>query len=294
MSPQMESRLKHILFATDFSPRSDRAGRRALLLAKQFGARMTLVHVIDDDQPNRLVKKARAEASKVLDEMRQTFVDVDGIDCVTSLTMGEAFAGTLSVCADVGADVIVIGPHRRQILKDVFTGTTAERIIRQSVRPVLMVNGTPAGPYRSILVASDMSDCSLAALRACREFKLGDVAAITVAHVFDAPARGHMRRVSLTDDDIANYIAEEEQRAEGELSEFLRSQSFTPDSVKLRAGEAPVAIEIRNMAKDCAADLIIVGTRGRTGLSKVLLGSVAEDLLRISDRDVLAAPPQRE
>jgi len=152
--------LTHILFATDFSPRSDRAGRRALLLVKQFEARLTLIHVVDDDQPNRLLKSARAEALSVLDEMRQTFREVDGVDCETSLAVGEAFAGTLSVCADVGADMIVIGPHRRQILKDVFTGTTAERIIRQSVRPVLMVNGTPAGTYRNILVATDMSACS--------------------------------------------------------------------------------------------------------------------------------------
>lgn len=201
--------MNHILFATDFSPRSDRAGRRALLLAKQFGARVTLVHVVDDDQPNRLVKRARAEASRVLEEMRQTFVEVDGIDCETSLAVGEAFAGTLSVCADVGADMIVIGPHRRQVLKDVFTGTTAERIIRKGVQPVLMVNGTPAGQYRNVLVATDMSEHSLAALRSCRELGLGEVAAVIVAHVFDAPAKSYMHRASLVDEDIADYVSEE-------------------------------------------------------------------------------------
>jgi nucleotide-binding universal stress UspA family protein len=284
--------LKHILFATDFSPRSDRAGRRVLILAKQFEARLTLVHVVDDDQPNRLVKRAQAEASNLLNEMRQTIVEVDSIDCETSIALGEAFAGTLDVCAETDADMIAIGPHRRQILKDVFTGTTAERIIRNTVRPVLMVNAVPAGPYRHILVAVDMSECSAAAIHACIRFKFGEMAGITAAHIFDTPATGHMRRASLDDDEIADHISEEKQRANGKLKEFLRNQSFTTDNVVLRPAEAPTAVEILNIAEDCAADLIVIGTRGRTGLSKVLLGSVAEELLRIADRDVLTVPPQ--
>ena len=61
--------MQRILVATDFSTRSDRALRRGTLLAKQFGCDVTLVHVIDDDQPLRTVEAERREATALLDEV---------------------------------------------------------------------------------------------------------------------------------------------------------------------------------------------------------------------------------
>lgn len=61
--------MKTIMVATDFSERSDRALRRATLLARQFEATMLLVHVVDDDQPRRIVDAERDEATKLLRQM---------------------------------------------------------------------------------------------------------------------------------------------------------------------------------------------------------------------------------
>jgi nucleotide-binding universal stress UspA family protein len=284
--------LKRILFATDFSPRSDRAGRRAALLARQMGAGIVIVHVVDDDRPPRLVQRARAEALDLLEEMRRTFAETDGIDCDVTVALGEAFAGTLAAASDTGADVIVIGPHRRRILKDVFIGTTAERTVRGAGRPVLMANGTPAGPYRNVLVATDLSDCSSAALRLCDRWGLGETASVSLVHVFDAPARGLMRSASVTQDAIADYVSEETERAESELRAFLARHAFGADRILLRPAAGPVAAEILKAAGECDAHLIVVGTHGRTGIAKALLGSVTEYLLRTAECDVLAVPSE--
>ena len=286
--------LKRILFATDFSPRSDRAGRRAALLARQMGASIAIVHVVDDDRPPRLVQRARAEALELLEEMRRTFTETDGIECDVTVALGEAFAGTLSAASETGADVILIGPHRRRILKDVFTGTTAERTVRGARRPVLMANGTPAGPYRNVLVATDLSDCSSAALHLCDRWRLGETAAVSLVHVFDAPARGVMQRASVTQDAIADYVSEETERAESELRAFLARHAFSADRILLRPAGGPTAAEILKAAEECDAQLIVVGTHGRTGIAKALLGSVTEYLLRTAECDILAVPTEAD
>lgn len=285
---------KRILLATDFSPRSDRAARRALLIARQLQARVTIVHVVDDEQPSRLIEAARAEAERLLEGMRESFDTVDYVACDTYVATGEAFAGTLAKADDISADLIVIGPHRRRILKDVFTGTTAERIMREGRRPVLMVNGPPTNRYRNALLTTDMSPASLEACRAFDELALIQEGSNILIHVFDAPATRLMRRASLSQADMNDYVADEKNRVEVELRTILQRQDFKPDRLVMRLDKSSVAAEILDAAKEQDADLIVVGSRGQSLPAKLLLGSTTEALMRMSDRDVLAVPgPER-
>lgn len=194
--------MKRILVATDFSTRSDRAIRRATLLARTHGSSMTVVHVIDDDQPKRILKAERDAASVLLSEQARSLREIDGVDCDYSVVLGNAFEGIAKAAEETNCDLLVIGPHRRQALKDVFVGTTAERTIRASSRPILMANGVPAASYRHVLVAVDFSDCSADAVQAVRALCLDRNIAVSVAHVFDTPASGMMVRASSTEDQI--------------------------------------------------------------------------------------------
>ncbi|MBM3642705.1 MAG: universal stress protein [Alphaproteobacteria bacterium] len=285
--------MKRILVATDFSTRSDRAIRRATLLARTHGSSMTVVHVIDDDQPKRILKAERDAASVLLSEQARSLREIDGVDCDYSVVLGNAFEGIAKAAEETNCDLLVIGPHRRQALKDVFVGTTAERTIRASSRPILMANGVPAASYRHVLVAVDFSDCSADAVQAVRALCLDRNIAVSVAHVFDTPASGMMVRASSTEDQIKDYIADEQERASAELTSFLGALKFTPMQQVLRPAEGSAASTIATIARAVSSDLIVVGTHGRTGITKALLGSVAEEMLRVSDRDVLAVPPRR-
>lgn len=277
--------------ATDFSERSDRAVRRAMLLANTFGASLSLVHVVDDDQPRRIVEAERQAAEALLAEQARSLREIDGVACASRIVLGDPFEGITAAVQEDDADLLIVGPHRRQALKDVFVGTTAERTIRTSDRPVLMANGVPAGPYRHVLVAVDLSKCSGDAVRAVQALALESEAAVSVAHIFDAPASGFLRLASSTEDQIKDYLAEEEERASGELNAFLKDLNLKPVQRILKRHQSSVAMSINEAAREASADLIVVSTRGRTGIAKTLLGSVAEEILRISDRDVLAVPP---
>lgn len=285
--------MKRMLVATDFSERSDRAVRRATLLAHAHVASMTLVRAVDDDQPRRLLRVEKDEATAILAQQARSLREIDGIDCEYRLALGEPFAAIVRTAREEGADLIVIGPHRRQLLRDVFIGTTAERTIRESTLPVLMANSVPASAYRHVLVAVDLTESSADAVKAVGSLGLDAHAAVSVVHVFHAHARALMSRAAATDEQIADHLAEEELRARAKLSAFLRELAVESVGSVLKVDDGSPAHIIGQVARELSADLVVVGTRGRTGVAKLLLGSVAEEVLRMSDRDVLAVPPAR-
>lgn len=285
--------VRTILVATDFSSRSDRALRRATLLAKGSGASLSLVHVIDDDQPGQIVQAERGAAAIVLDEQARSLREIDGVHCKHSIRQGVVFEEIAAAAEEIDVDLLVIGPHRRHALKDVFVGTTAERAIRASRRPVLMANGIPAGPYRHVLIAVDLSESSGDAVRAAIDLGLEQQAVVSVLHVFGAPGTGHLARSIRRDERLEAYLTEEKEQAARELDAFLRDLSFDPMQRILKAGEPLAATAISAAVQEIAADLIVIGTRGRTGLAKLVLGSVAQEVLRVADRDVLVVPPRR-
>jgi len=286
--------MMNIMMATDFSERSDRALRRTTLLARRFEASMTLVHVVDDDQPRRIVEVETAEAEKLLHELAGTVRGVDGLGCSTRLLEADPFAGIVQASKDEPPDLLVIGPHRRQLLKDAFAGTTAERTIRSVACPVLMVNAPPVGEYRHVLQTSDLSDGSRVALQRFGELPVGEHARNSILYVFDAPALRLGMRDSMSREEQARYLEDEKREAARELSDFMTTAKLRRAERILRYEETAVPNEILKAAAGEEVDLIVLATHGRSGLAKLFLGSVTQQVLRVSPVDVLAIPPARE
>src|SRR5512138_2842432 len=125
--------IRRLLAASDFSARSE----RALLQARAAGLRETLA-----SDPELLLRA------------------------------GDPFQETLQAADEDRADLIAMGSHRKDILRDVFVGTTIERVIRTGHHPVLMVNRPPEAPYRRVLLAVDLSESSAHAVRSARALGL--------------------------------------------------------------------------------------------------------------------------
>jgi len=282
--------LKRILVATDFSVRSDRAVRRAVLLARQTGAALSLVHVVDDDQPGRIVESEFGMASQLLEEQAKTLESVDGVSCHAEVRLGDAFAGILAAGREQRPDLLVVGPHRRKLLRDVFIGTTAERIIRNSEWPVLMANAPPVGPYRNVLLASDLSDGALMAARHFAALDLAPQARLSALHVFDAPALGLGMSHSMSRDQKDRYLEGMRDEAVMGMADFVRSLNIEAVEEMVRRETSSPAHDILAAAHEAGAGLVVVGSCGRNGIEKMVLGSVAEELLRVADVDVLVIP----
>lgn len=283
--------MKSILVATDFSARSDRATRRAVLLAHTLEASVQLVHVVDDDQPARLVATEQAAAGTILREQSRSLREIDGLDCDYHVVLGDPFEGISRSAQKLGSDLVVIGPHRPQVLKDMFIGTTAERTIRLSSRPILMANAVPAGPYRRALVATDLSQPSGSVFRAVTELGILERQSLSLLHVFDAPESWLRTRGSLGEDQIKAYLASEKARATVDLSKFATDVGLRSADLILEPTKASTGHVINETADKMRADVIVVGTHSRSRLAKAFLGSVANEVLRIATRDVLVVLP---
>ncbi|MFL9824197.1 universal stress protein [Rhodoplanes sp. SY1] len=285
--------MRHVTVATDFSARSQRALRRAGLIARTTGCAVTLVHVVDDEQPDSLIAVERDEAVRIMAGLTATTAELRDVRCEALVVTGEAFQGILRAAESRGSDLIVMGPHRRQLLRDIFVGTTVERVIRSGPFPVLMVNGPVAGPHVRPLAAIDLSESSVRAVRTA--LALGLVAAdmLAVVHTFTAAGKGKLAAVDVPGAVLGDYVARERDQVRRDLSVFLEASRLTVVETAVHLVEDAPFDAIGRVAGELGADLVIVGTHGRGALARLLLGSVAEAVLRSLDVDVLAVPPLR-
>lgn len=276
------------LIATDFSPRSDRALRRGSLLARRDSTKLILTHVVDDDQPRRLIDVERQDVEALLHELVISIREGDGIDCESQVTIGDPFQGIVGMAEKTGADLVILGPHRRQVLCDVFVGTTAERVLRTSRIPVLLANGVPAGPYRKVLIATDFSSFSYYAAEAAKRLGLLDGVTIIALNVMDSIESSPVIRAAMTVKEAEDQEAKVAGRGMTDLAAFTRKLEIAAALRVVRPSEESTAMAINNYAKDTKTDLIVVGTRSRSGFEKWLLGSIAEGVLGNAEMDVLA------
>src|ERR1051325_8194288 len=210
-----------ILAATDFSTRSNRALRQAGLLAQLGNAQLHIVHVVDDDQLVELVRLEKREADRMLAEQIRSMPELRGIQVSPLGVTGDAFDGILRAAAEIQPNLIVMGSHRKQLLRDIFIGTTIERVIRNGSFPVLMVNHEAQRKYQNVVVPIDISDASAHALRVALSTGLIAETGVTLLHAFVTPARGKMFVAGSEEASIESYVACERQRAMDELAAFL-------------------------------------------------------------------------
>jgi nucleotide-binding universal stress UspA family protein len=282
-----------ILAATDFSTRSQRALRRAGVLARDIAAEITLLHVVDDDQPSALVDLEKREALRYLEEQMVSIAELQGLKCDSAVVAGDPFDGILKAAEARSIDLIVMGAHRKQLLRDIFVGTTIERVIRTGSYPVLMVNAEVEHSYNQVMAAVDMSMPSARAIKKAKETGLIGNASLSLVHGFDAFAKGKMSNAGIGKDEIARYVATERLQVGRELVAFLEANDFRVDNWSLRIKEGGPVEAIKEAINEVAPDLLVIGTHGRSGLMKILLGSVTESILRSVDVDVFAVPPIR-
>jgi universal stress protein E len=283
----------HILAATDFSTRSSRALRQAGLLARDSGAQLDIVHVVDDDQPEQMVEMERREAEQTLAELMGAMPELREVRCRPMVVVGDPFGGILWAAAAIKAYLIVMGVHRRRLLREIFIGTTIERVVRGGSFPVLMVNSEAQRHYEKVVAPVDLSEPSADAIRVAVTTGLLTEARPTLLHVFSAVAKGKMFTAGANQASIDKYVATERQRAMDNLAAFLAANDLGSQKWSLRVEEGPAGKAISRAVEQMHPDLLIMGTHGRSGLFKLLLGSVTEEALRSLHVDILAVPPVR-
>jgi nucleotide-binding universal stress UspA family protein len=265
--------------------------RRAGSLARERDAELTIVHVVEDEQPSKLIGLETREAERILREQISVVEELRGLDCRIFVLQGDPFDGILRAAASLQADLIVMGAHRKQLLRDIFIGTTIERVIRLSRKPVLMVNNDRITAYRSVLAAVDVQDASANAIKVSKTLGFLRDVRVTLVRAFDPLAKGKLSSGGVGRASVDQYVTAERLHAKEELATFLNSNAaLEPRWAMLIEDGAPFEV-ISRAVQRVAPDLIVLGTRNRSGITRVVLGSVSEEVLRSVELDVLTVPP---
>ena len=289
------SPLRNVLVATDFSRGAGRAVARAVRLPLVEGATLTLLHgarggvesSFDESSsvtPQRALAEARAAAELDAPSQPITF------RIETVLAHGEPVVEILRRAEADGADLIVVGRRERRSLRAAVLGSTAARLARKSDRPILVVGGPLRPSYQRLLVAVDLPpETSRRALDTSMRLLDLDRARADVVHALDDASQKLLRRAGATPEELRSEREEHRASARATIREYL--SAFSDSGLRwtsiVRFGEP------RRLVLDAVdrrrADLLAIGTHGRSGIARVLLGSVAEHLIDSAPCDVLVA-----
>lgn len=279
---------KKILLATDLSCRCDRALDRSVALAKAWNATLVVAHVLDPDlDPSDLRRiedlptwRRPPERAKLAEaQIRRDMMEAYGPVAVRVLE-GDPATRIEELAREEGCGLIVAGVARDQTFGRSFLGATVDRLVRRARTPVLVAKTRAKRPYERIVVATDFSDSSLHALEAA--LLLFPRAEIALLHAYEAPFEGMM-----TGTDFVAQFAKYEREA---AAAFL-AKSRAPEEVKRRVEVfiehgSPEAM-LRAYVEDKGADLIVVGSHGRSAMFDVFIGSTAKRILETARADVL-------
>jgi nucleotide-binding universal stress UspA family protein len=294
--------LGRILVASDLSARARRALARARQLATQHGAALTALTVVAGvgaaaslRESARLSPGLRATilkgATAALRRQLGGRAAERAPHIATLATIGTPFVEIIRQARKRDAGLIVLGAHGGGFLRELLFGTTAERVIRKGDRPVLVVKRASVRPYRHVLVAVDFSETSRRALVAAAQ--LAPHARFQLLHAYEVSYEARLRAAGAREAEIRRLHDHYRDKARAQLEELIEASGLDRArvSASLRRGH-PAAVIRRALAVD-RVDLVAIGTHGLAGLRYILLGSVAEHVLREAPSDVLVVRPTR-
>jgi nucleotide-binding universal stress UspA family protein len=300
--------IQNIVVPIDFSQLSIQAIETASRMARRFGASIHLAHVRQFDYlgdfvapvppmaPFSFMSYEQGGERSVLKELNALALEY-GVSSPTCHVLGGAppFDEICQVAQEIPADLIVMPTHGRTGLKHVFLGSTAERIVQHSSCPVLVTRGNALqsnngsrSKIKTILVPVDFSSCSREGLRYAIGFANEFGARIILLH---ATYLGYIYSSEGTAIyDIPGLQKAARKTAERKMRELVRSVNFGDVKFETVFAEGSPVLDICAYAKDHDVDVIITSTHGLTGFKHVLIGSVAEQVVRHAPCSVLVVP----
>lgn len=279
---------KQVFMATDLSARCDRALARAAQLARAWHSELIVAHVVQSAEVashNRLMSGApswhRPESwEQTLERALRADLEAESITATPRIVIGSPAEAVRQAVTDDGAGLVVLGIAKDARMDRIQLGSTVDTLVRHSRVPVLNVRGRARTAYRHVVVATDFSGPSIHALQLAARWFEG--ARLTLFHAYMPPGAG-LSAGGAADDAWRTSVTQA-------CSEHL-AVSALPDSIAASLQRVIERGQPETLLPDyvgsASVDLVVLGSQGRSGLARALLGSTAENLLHLLDCDTL-------
>ena len=289
--------IRTIVVGCDLSAQSDDAVERAVALAELHQARIFLVHAQPDDAPPGEVDSAvlaklgevtaavRAEAARGIAE-RMATIRARGlaVECVSRIGRPGEILGQVAI--EHAAELIVVGTHGATGISRFLLGSVASDAVRQAPCDVLVCRGaTVRAPFARPIVAMDFSAPAVRALDHAADL-VAPGTTIEVVHAWQLPTGSWgatlLGQARFPWSTVRDAVL---SSARSQADKLVATHQGSPIHVELVQG--PPASVVTTRAEQQGHDLIVVGTHGNRGFRRLLLGSVAEGVLRHAPCSVL-------
>jgi nucleotide-binding universal stress UspA family protein len=294
--------VKRILLATDLSPASVPAAEFVQRLAPAVQGEVLLFHAVpwipvpmegafEPQTYDRLLRESRDEAVGALDRLGAT-IKAPAVPVAVRVVDGPPGSRIVEAAADWKADVVVVGTHGRTGLNRVLVGSVAEQVLQLAPCPVITVRPlprvwAPGRPLARLVYPTDFSPPARRAWPWARAVAEASGAEIDLVHVMMEPVPDrHVDPAFVAR--AAEAIRRDAQKA---VDQFLAGCGFPRERITVELTTGVEADQIARRAEARQADLIVMGTHGRTGVLRLALGSVTRRLLHAAPCAVLTVSP---
>jgi universal stress protein E len=276
--------LQDILVGTDLSERAERAMARAEQLSRANRATLTVLHVAEPGLSISLRNRDRALAEESLRDWYAFLPESDRAAASLCVETGDRFAVLLAQARERNTNLIVLGEPGKKGLKELFVGTTTERVVRYSDRPVLVVKRSGKEPYRRVLVAADFSEGAARALRSALQVAPG--ADLLLVHAWLLPQVG-LGSVQAAEEKMERENELLAQRLSRQVQDTMIELGSQPSSPRIQMMMGNPYFVLRDAIASFKPDLLAMGTHARSGIAIAMVGSLAREMLVEAPCDVL-------
>ncbi len=271
---------KPVVVGTDLSTTADEAVRQAAHWASEASSRLVVVHVASEST------FANLDPEKAADAIRQRVDEATAGSADIVVESGSAASRLIDVADARDAGLVVVGASGAGGVAEMLFGSTAEQVVRYAHCPVLVARPSPSsGP---VLAATDFSHEATPAVDAAAAIANARQEQLVLLHsIYEPPSPLEaLGPLVFSPPQVPQAEVEAWESAARETLSSLLESTGTPGQVVVTHG-APGRSIVTN-AGQLGASLVVVGTRGRTGLARVALGSVAASVVRHAPCSLLA------
>lgn len=296
------SHLGPILAATDFSAPARHAADRAARLARETGAALTLLHVLPGDallslrqwlgaghaMEAHLRDEAQRQLAALADELQASrHVSVRAVNA-----SGAVLDEVLREADALDATLLVLGARGAGFMRRLVLGSTSERLLRRTARPLLVVRQTAHEPYRRVLVALDFSPWSARAIELAR--RVAPHAQLLLFNAYQVPFEEKLHFAGVDAATIEHYRRHARADATQRVHALAAANGLKPGSWEPCIVEGDASQRIVEMEQERDCDLVVLGKHGQSVTEELLLGSVSKHVLAEGGVDVLVSTAREE